>query len=148
MFRTGEFSRGFGFLADPLNRAALSIAMNLAESNCRFTMPDRRHFFIIARGSTHECVRQLWQSSCANLNRNEIGRCCLRAQAGTPGIKRGLAQIMPATKPPDRQPARRVPLDHLPPELPPARSRWARHVSSVCVTVFESLQPKVSPHAR
>jgi four helix bundle protein len=56
MVRTGEFSRGFGFLADQLNRAALSIAMNLAEGNGRFTIPDRRHFFTIACGSTQECV--------------------------------------------------------------------------------------------
>jgi four helix bundle protein len=35
------FPRGFGFLSDQLNRAALSIATNLAEGNGRFTKPDR-----------------------------------------------------------------------------------------------------------
>lgn len=50
------FPRGFGFLADQLNRAALSIATNLAEGNGRFTKPDRKHFFMIARGSVQECV--------------------------------------------------------------------------------------------
>src|SRR4051812_37561792 len=53
---TQEFPRGFGFLADQLNRAALSIATNLAEGNGRFTKPDRRNFFTIARGSVQECV--------------------------------------------------------------------------------------------
>jgi four helix bundle protein len=39
-----------------LNRAALSIAANLAEGNGRFTKPDRKNFFGIARGSAQECV--------------------------------------------------------------------------------------------
>ena len=51
-----SFPRGFYFLSDQLNRAALSIATNLAEGNGRFTKPDRKHFFVIARGSTQECV--------------------------------------------------------------------------------------------
>ncbi|MEX0774524.1 MAG: four helix bundle protein [Phycisphaeraceae bacterium] len=50
------FPRGYYFLVDQLNRAALSIATNLAEGNGRFAKHDRRHYFIIARGSTQECV--------------------------------------------------------------------------------------------
>jgi four helix bundle protein len=50
------FPRGYYFLADQLNRAALSIATNLAEGNGRFTKADRKNFFIIARGSAQECV--------------------------------------------------------------------------------------------
>jgi four helix bundle protein len=54
--RTEGFPRGFGFLADQLNRASLSIAANIAEGNGRFTKPDRKNFFGIARGSVQECV--------------------------------------------------------------------------------------------
>ena len=53
---TRELPRGYFFLADQFNRAALSIAANIAEGNGRFTKPDRRNFFGIARGSVQECV--------------------------------------------------------------------------------------------
>lgn len=53
---TEKFPRGYYFLVDQLNRAALSIATNLAEGNGRFTKADRRNFFVIARGSVRECV--------------------------------------------------------------------------------------------
>lgn len=53
---TESFPRGYCFLADQLNRASLSIATNLAEGNGRFTKPDRKNFFIIARASAQECV--------------------------------------------------------------------------------------------
>jgi four helix bundle protein len=51
-----QFPRGYGFLADQLNRASLSIAANIAEGNGRFTKADRKNFFIVARGSIQECV--------------------------------------------------------------------------------------------
>ncbi len=54
--RTETFPRGYGFLADQLNRATVSIAANIAEGNGRFTIPDRKNFFMIARGSVQECV--------------------------------------------------------------------------------------------
>ncbi len=54
--KSESFPRGYGFLSDQLNRAALSIAANIAEGNGRFTKPDRRNFFGIARGSVQECV--------------------------------------------------------------------------------------------
>ncbi|MBX7072704.1 MAG: four helix bundle protein [Pirellulales bacterium] len=53
---TQEFPRGFGFLTSQLNRAALSIATNVAEGNGRSTKLDRKRFFTIARGSLQECV--------------------------------------------------------------------------------------------
>ncbi len=56
---TEGFPRGYSFLANQLNRAALSIPANIAEGNGRFTKADRKNFFIIARGSAQECVPQL-----------------------------------------------------------------------------------------
>jgi len=53
---TRGFPRGYYFLADQLNRAALSVAANIAEGNGRFTKAERRNFFGIARGSIQECV--------------------------------------------------------------------------------------------
>ncbi|MBL1219031.1 MAG: four helix bundle protein [Planctomycetes bacterium] len=53
---TKDAPRGFRFLTDQLNRAALSVPLNLAEGNGRFTKADRRNFFTIARGSVQECV--------------------------------------------------------------------------------------------
>ena len=54
--RSESFPRGYGFLADQINRASLSISANIAEGNGRFTVPDRKNFFGIARGSLQECV--------------------------------------------------------------------------------------------
>ncbi len=65
--RTEGFPRVYGFLVDQLNRAALSIAANIAEGNGRFTKPDRRHFFGIARGSLQECIPLLELASRRNL---------------------------------------------------------------------------------
>jgi len=53
---TEQFARNYGFLVNQLNRAARSISANIAEGNGRFTKPDRKNFFGIARGSIQECV--------------------------------------------------------------------------------------------
>jgi four helix bundle protein len=53
---TDTFPRSDRFLTDQLNRASVSIAANLAEGNGRFTTPDRKRFFGIARGSMLECL--------------------------------------------------------------------------------------------
>ena len=76
---TENFPRGYGFLSDQLNRAALSIATNLAEGNGRFTKADRRNFFTIARGSAHECVPLLEVARRRNLL-DEAKHQALRAE--------------------------------------------------------------------
>jgi len=53
---TDGIPKGNYYLTDQLNRAALSIALNLAEGNGKWTKADRKNFFIVARGSLHECV--------------------------------------------------------------------------------------------
>lgn len=52
--------RGMGRpLLDQILRASTSIAANLAEGNGRWTIPDRKNFFRIARGSMLECLPML-----------------------------------------------------------------------------------------
>ncbi len=43
-------------IKDQLGRAALSIPLNIAEGSGRFSKPDRKNFFIIARSSVFETV--------------------------------------------------------------------------------------------
>ena len=54
---TETFPKGYGFLVNQLNRAALSISANIAEGNGRFTIRDRKNFFGIARGSCKSVCR-------------------------------------------------------------------------------------------
>ncbi len=44
------------YTKDQLKRATLSMLFNLAEGVGRVTVPDKKHFYTIARGSVFECV--------------------------------------------------------------------------------------------
>ena len=43
-------------IKNQLRRASLSVVLNIAEGSGRFTIPDRRNFFIISRSSMFECI--------------------------------------------------------------------------------------------
>lgn len=43
-------------LRDQLKRASSSIILNIAEGAGKFSSNDKKNFYAIARGSTHECV--------------------------------------------------------------------------------------------
>lgn len=43
-------------IRDQLKRACLSIPLNIAEGAGKFSKNDKKNFYVIARGSTQECV--------------------------------------------------------------------------------------------
>ncbi|MDP2668667.1 MAG: four helix bundle protein [bacterium] len=47
------------YIRDQLKRASISSVINIAEGSGKFTKPDKRKFYIIARGSIYECVSLL-----------------------------------------------------------------------------------------
>ncbi len=44
------------YIRDQLKRASISIVINIAEGSGKFSKPDKRNFYTIARGSVYECV--------------------------------------------------------------------------------------------
>ena len=62
-------SRGSPTLRDQLERASISIILNIAEGAGRRTSPDRRRHFVIAQGSAYECCtreRAVTTMACAS----------------------------------------------------------------------------------
>jgi len=47
------------FLQNQLKRSSTSISLNIAEGVGRFTIPDRRRFYVISRGSAFEVIATL-----------------------------------------------------------------------------------------
>jgi len=47
--------KGLGALRDQLDRASVSICLNIAEGAGRMSLAEKAHFFSIARGSATEC---------------------------------------------------------------------------------------------
>ncbi len=48
-----------GALRGQLDRASVSIVLNIAEGSGRFSAAEKAHFYLIARGSAMECVAAL-----------------------------------------------------------------------------------------
>ncbi|MDP2676268.1 MAG: four helix bundle protein [bacterium] len=47
------------YIRDQLKRASISSVINIAEGSGKFSKPDKKRFYIIARGSVYECVSLL-----------------------------------------------------------------------------------------
>ena len=65
--------RGRGYLADQLQRAALSIVLNIAEGAGKFSPKDKAAFYLRARGSTTESAAVL--DVCNRLRLLGAGSC-------------------------------------------------------------------------
>lgn len=65
--------RGRGYLADQLQRAALSVVLNIAEGAGKYSPKDKASFYLRARGSTTESAAVL--DVCARLELIDSGIC-------------------------------------------------------------------------
>ena len=97
--RCSDLSRGFPrsswYLADHLNRAGLSISLNIAEGSGRGTQADRRNFFIVARGSVHECIPLIELSRRKNLIQESV---CRQLRDEVQSIAKMLSGLIAHTK--------------------------------------------------
>ena len=62
-----KLPRGRAYLADQLQRAALSIALNIAEGAGEFSQKDKARFYRMALRSATECAAILDVCKCLNL---------------------------------------------------------------------------------
>jgi four helix bundle protein len=65
-----ELPRGRGYLADQLQRATLSIVLNIAEGAGKFSAPDKAVFYVRAKASAMESAAVL--DVCAKLRLTKI----------------------------------------------------------------------------
>jgi four helix bundle protein len=67
--------RRLGALRGQLDRASVSIVLNIAEGSGRFTPSDKAHFYLIARGSAMECLAALSLLQARSLVTTDLYRC-------------------------------------------------------------------------
>ena len=93
-FHTGVMTflpvKGERNLRDQLERASLSIVLNIAEGSGRCTPPERRRHFIIALGSVYECAAIL---DVIRLRRLASPERCARARDYAVRIAQMLAKL-------------------------------------------------------
>jgi four helix bundle protein len=83
-------TKGQRVLRDQLERASLSIVLNIAEGAGRCTPPERRRHFIIALGSVYECAAIL---DVLRLRRLASPERCARARDYAVRIAQMLARL-------------------------------------------------------
>jgi len=94
---TEQFPDRYGSLADLLDKAAISIATNLAEGNGRRDKSSRRHYFGLARGFVQECVpllelarrRELVKEETVNQLRDDLENLSRNLSALIKGLDKG-----------------------------------------------------------
>ena len=64
--------RRLGTLRDQLDRASVSIVLNIAEGSGRFAPAEKAHFYLIARGSAMECLAVLSLLSARSLVSTDV----------------------------------------------------------------------------
>ena len=64
---------------DQLKRASLSIMLNIAEGNSRFTKADKRRFLVISRGSVFECAAIIDFLNCQKLIDPKLSECFIKS---------------------------------------------------------------------